>query len=562
MQSTKKSIIKAVLLAILTVCRIPAHGSTPAIPQDSVEQYARQLVADAEATQNKAMRQKGYALLGELYMRNDDNARAREYLDASWEAWEQMGKRIDSAEGYKTVYRLYNALGILIANSDMDYARATSLFIEGLELALRNNNDHDYAVLAYNLVVLFFVREDTQGQQYAQSLYDNGVQTDDPYMKSLGALAMALMAGVAQDYNAVEQWLDRAEETHDWSDYIMVATLRGVAATGLHHYSDAEREFNRARSMVPGATASEVAYFYHSYSRFLFRRNRLDEARRALVSGIEHSKKCDNHVFTYRLYHSLSQLASLKGDSADALAYFRRYHDEYTRVYSLEQERQIKGLAARYSSAVHKQLMQKAEMEMMIKNRNMVIVLIITLFVAVATLVSVVMYRRKNRLYKRVALQLRESVHTQSRLRGQIEALRNARNDQPQPGTPSLDTEKVDRIFSDLERLMSVDKVFSDPDLTREKVAAMLGTNRTYLSQTLRQRTGKTFTAYVNDFRIDEALRLLADHSLDLPLKAVTSQVGFASPATFYKCFKEKTGMTPALYQQNAGCNPDVRSDK
>lgn len=58
---------------------------------------------------------------------------------------------------------------------------------------------------------------------------------------------------------------------------------------------------------------------------------------------------------------------------------------------------------------------------------------------------------------------------------------------------------------------MREEKVFTDNLLTKEKVAEMLGTNRTYLSQIINEQTKQTFTQFVNGFRTKEAVRSLSD---------------------------------------------------
>ena len=66
-------------------------------------------------------------------------------------------------------------------------------------------------------------------------------------------------------------------------------------------------------------------------------------------------------------------------------------------------------------------------------------------------------------------------------------------------------------------------------DLTRESMAESLNTNRTYLSQIINEQTNLSFNQYVNNYRIEEAIRILSDNNNDMPLKAVCSHIGFRS---------------------------------
>lgn len=96
---------------------------------------------------------------------------------------------------------------------------------------------------------------------------------------------------------------------------------------------------------------------------------------------------------------------------------------------------------------------------------------------------------------------------------------------------------------------MQEEEVYKENLLTKERVADLLGTNRTYLSQIINEQTQQNFTQYVNNYRINEAIRLLSDPETDIPLKAVASEVGFNSMSTFYKIFQNAVGIPPKQYR-------------
>jgi len=77
----------------------------------------------------------------------------------------------------------------------------------------------------------------------------------------------------------------------------------------------------------------------------------------------------------------------------------------------------------------------------------------------------------------------------------------------------------------------------------------MLGTNRTYLSQIINEKFGSSFTYYINSYRVDEAVHILSDPNNNIPLKALSAQLGFNSISTFYKVFQSSIGMPPSLYR-------------
>lgn len=115
-----------------------------------------------------------------------------------------------------------------------------------------------------------------------------------------------------------------------------------------------------------------------------------------------------------------------------------------------------------------------------------------------------------------------------------------------------LTDEKKHVLFQNLEHCMTDQGIYRDKLLTKEKVADLLGTNRTYLSQVINEQTGQTFTQYVNRYRLDEAIRLLGDPQADITLKGIASDVGFSSMTTFYKVFQTNVGMSPKEYREKA----------
>lgn len=97
---------------------------------------------------------------------------------------------------------------------------------------------------------------------------------------------------------------------------------------------------------------------------------------------------------------------------------------------------------------------------------------------------------------------------------------------------------------------MRDEHIYRKKYLTRDEVVEMMKTNRTYLSQVVNEKTGKSFNQYVNSYRITEAVGILSNVSSDMPLKAVAADTGFSSLTTFYKIFREEVGMTPAKYRE------------
>lgn len=132
----------------------------------------------------------------------------------------------------------------------------------------------------------------------------------------------------------------------------------------------------------------------------------------------------------------------------------------------------------------------------------------------------------------------------------QMEEVSVARRQMEELRRKALEKEKeeADSSFSEqLDNLMRTERLFADAEMNRDKLAARMGTNRTYLSAYLRDVYGQTFPEYITSLRLADALRLLEDNtSQDMQQLAVA--VGYTSYTSFYRAFMKQYGVKPGDY--------------
>ena len=124
--------------------------------------------------------------------------------------------------------------------------------------------------------------------------------------------------------------------------------------------------------------------------------------------------------------------------------------------------------------------------------------------------------------------------------------------------SPSEETgdEKPDRGESTLMvrlcQLMEEQQLYVNSDLKLQEVADLLGTNRTYLSNSIKTTRGQSFTQFVNAFRVDYAMKQLRQHP-DKKNSAVWAEAGFSTESSFFRAFKAVTGVTPGEWKAQQG---------
>lgn len=104
-----------------------------------------------------------------------------------------------------------------------------------------------------------------------------------------------------------------------------------------------------------------------------------------------------------------------------------------------------------------------------------------------------------------------------------------------------------------IERKISIVKdteMYRNPNLKLTDVAKELNIPTHTLSQFLNENHNKSFSLFINEFRIEKAKELLL---LPNPytIEATGNESGFKSKSTFYTTFKKITGQTPSEYHKS-----------
>ncbi len=108
----------------------------------------------------------------------------------------------------------------------------------------------------------------------------------------------------------------------------------------------------------------------------------------------------------------------------------------------------------------------------------------------------------------------------------------------------------LDRIFKDLKRMMEKERMFTDKGLTLPGLSEKLSISPQQLSEILNTKMNKSFYEYVNEFRINEARRLLIEQPED-KISYIALKSGFNSISSFYNTFHKATGESPGSYRKN-----------
>ena len=459
---------------------------------------------------------------------------------------------------------VYNGLGLYEQNVTCDYYRSLNYYREGCDIAERCGHRLLSCLVVANIADVLTLRNEEAGLEYAEKCYLLGRQNNDPYLIYCGAISMA--RNLCLNRKMEEAWrytreADRLSKRYDFKNRSDIYNTYGEIALEAGDYMKAGLYYEQAIREHGFSQAAYVVSTYVGYGRALIAQKKYKSALEKLQIGKEISEKNITSLFRREVYLLLSACYDRLGEPKEALEYYKKYTAESFRLYNEDKERTEKELMVRYETEKrNKELAQKNMLLQKEQNRVMALVGI-TFVVLIVVLLFYINYRRKNRLYKQI---VRESVDWLAKERQfskriaeqekQLQELigKAGAVDGGRYSGSSLNKDSQQELFGRLERLMQNDQVYKNSLFTREKMAELLGTNRTYLSQTINEQTGLTFTHYMNKYRIEEARRILADPQDDTPIKAIAADLGFSSVTTFYTLFKAVVQMSPDQYRKHA----------
>lgn len=112
----------------------------------------------------------------------------------------------------------------------------------------------------------------------------------------------------------------------------------------------------------------------------------------------------------------------------------------------------------------------------------------------------------------------------------------------------STNPERSD-LWSSVLHVLKNDKAYKKSDFSLDDLVKICNSNKTYITNEIKQNTGSNFRTLVNKFRVEEAMLTMKDNP-NYSNDAVASSAGFNSISSFHRIFKNYTGLSPQQYQK------------
>lgn len=495
-------------------------------------EYAKSMLSISEESGEESLEMLSYSYIGQAFFGRGNLDSALMSFDSGLKLWEAKDSLERTDDDYESVFTILNALGMYAVDIELNYEKGIDYFLRGLSLAVQRRADYNYAILGSNLVTTYYKRKDTSGMKYALDIYNYGKENGDEYVYYVGANVTALMYYLKGDFISAQKYIRQIISMSRMyfntpGVYCLYANILSESGDNV----EAEKYFKKAIGIAGNASSASAAEIYMSYGKFLLDLGQTEKAEGLFQQGIEICEEGKTRVYKSELLGLLSLAQEKEKEYRKALDTYKRYHVESYDIFNIESERAINDLQRRYENERHEREIQQSNAVIAKKKRELHISTLIIVFIVVCLIITCHMYRNKDRMYTKIAKQYKEALKQRMLQEKHSE-------------------DKNSELFTKLEEMMKVQKLYREKNLTRERAAEIIGSNRTYLSQMINEKAGMSFVHYVNNYRLNEAIEILSDPENTIPMKALSSDLGFSSPSTFYKLFQEKVGMSPAKYRE------------
>ncbi|MCK5820674.1 MAG: helix-turn-helix transcriptional regulator [Bacteroidales bacterium] len=350
------------------------------------------------------------------------------------------------------------------------------------------------------------------------------------------------------DYDAglayINQGIDSARCDEQLLESLAFGLLqRGIVYLDSGQYGLAEAAFQENIDLLRATDFFIKTHVYLQAGRVYYALRQYDKALRytRIAYQIAQSEGSGDYLGIYSQFAKLYHTANNK----DSTIFFLRkqisgLYDKFNKTSA----QQIAISGARFQISEHKSRIaaldyQNNQKEMRSSfQQKFILLLSISLLLV---FILVIILNKQYRLTKRAYIKIQDKNAQLARQEEQISDLRDQKLKEL--------TSRLEETRSSLDKLMSIEELYLNPDISLTSVAKLLKINSTYLSGLINKTCGCNFTQYINKYRIEKAAIMLDKGKLEkYSIEAISKMVGYKSKSAFYRAFRQQKELTPTEY--------------
>lgn len=248
------------------------------------------------------------------------------------------------------------------------------------------------------------------------------------------------------------------------------------------------------------------------------------------------------------IYRSLADAYMQKRDYAHASLYYNRLDSLTDIIKSNEEKSAISELTNNYETKDLEMAQQKQMSAMRLKA-----VVAIALLIIIAILGFVVRQRHFNKVVMKKNRWMAKYIDDLQKFKDEINQ-KTIPNDEAHADKPADDDNDEEKdpmeqmMFDKLKGRIINEQLFLDANLSRNQLLQDFHIPKNKFSSLFRKYAGTTYSKYINDLRLDYAVKLLKLHP-NYTIDAIAKDCGISSVPVLYQLFSQRYGMTPAEYR-------------
>ncbi len=477
-----------------------------------------------------------------------------------------------SKQNKKYCVGAYKELGNSYNNQE-DYATAYNFWMEGLQIAERENLQ-DLIPIFYNNIgnILYIFNEPELGVQ----CYQKGMKAakdigdGEAYRKILINITMQYVNNnqpdEARKYYMLLRKDAEADTTAFFRHYLAYISAQFHEKKGK--YDHAIADCHTALSIaIEKHLVGNISSTYNYMANLYIKKNNTDSILHYLQLNEEFTR--NNHLS----YHQKANLSNLSefykqhGNSRKAMEYKQAYWELSDSLFNQRKATQIKNSLFSYEIKKNyqeiAQLTRKNELadKEIRQQRSRGWFYFSGMLIAISFLLYV--YYQKKKLmqtYRKLFEQNKElSLYKEKSLLQEEKSEKQTLSAKETAPTEegcllSSRTAMPEQIKDELSRkiayILHETKAFCQTDFNLDKLASLTNSNTSYLSQVINEVYNCNFRTLLSKYRIQEAEHLLRNAEIytSQTIQSIAESVGYKSSWSFTQHFKEITGMTPSIY--------------
>lgn len=383
-----------------------------------------------------------------------------------------------------------------------------------------------------------------------------------PFSEYIAEYSMALMYYVSGEYLLAKQSAEKALELMQHPEVSSVKynvatyTIYARILLAIGEEDKAVGVLDKAIEMAKEEPTTEMVEAYLMLGDYYASHCEYERAISLYKEIAEPFMRADLKLWMDQLYKRGSEVFERMGKYEEALKYYKQYHQIADSSFNLAKEYSLSELRVKYKVEQYENQLSERQIEILQSEKKRQFWFLLFLLSTLCTAGVWIYLHNKNRYYERIVRQYRENLSLNRQNADLNRQIRRIGEDQQglenRYAVSSLSRTKGEELFSRLEEQMQEHCLYRDSELTIDRLASVLQTNRSYLSQVINEYGKMNYSRYINHFRMTEATERLSDPEDKALLKALALDLGFKSATAFSKAFAEETGVSPSVYRKKA----------